>query len=164
MVHYCVVVANGARARFFTLEPPEVPELQSGPNLVERDQLDNPFREMHGEELWSETKTGRNRAAIGGPAHGYDDHRNQHRDEYERRFASSVAEACSRMSHDHRASDVVIVSQKRMLGFLRSAMESRMNGVRTVEIAKDLSKLSPQQLHEHLARERLLPPRRAPAS
>lgn len=164
MVQYCVVVTNGARARFFTLEPPEYPELESGPNLVEHNQLDNPFREMHGEELWSETKTGRNRAAIGGPAHGYDDHRNQHRDEYERRFASSVADECYRLSQSHKASDVVIVSQKRMLGFLRSAMESRMNGVRTVEIAKDLSKLSPLQLHEHLARERALPPRRSPAA
>ena len=164
MVQYCVVVTNGARARFFTLEPSAVPELESGPNLIEQTQIDNPFREMHGEELWSTTNSGRNRAAIGGPAHGYDDHREQHRDEYERRFANSVAEECCRLSHTRKASDVVIVSQKRMLGFLRAAMESRMNGVRTTEIAKDLSKLSPIQLHEHLARDNLLPPRRSPAA
>jgi protein required for attachment to host cells len=163
MAQYCVVVTNGAHARFFTLQPAEFPELESGPNLVEHNHLINAERESHNNELWSEAKTGRNRAPNGGPAHGYDDHRTRHEDEYERRFANNIAEECSRLSRSQRASDVVLVSQKRMLGFLRGAMETRMNGVNTHEVAKDLSKLSPHDLHAHLARENVLPPRRTPA-
>lgn len=30
MSEYCVVVAQGSRARFFTLEPAEVPEMEGG--------------------------------------------------------------------------------------------------------------------------------------
>ncbi len=164
MNQYCVVVANGARARFFTLEEPQFPELESGPNLVELKALQNPQHRETGNQLWSEPKTGRNRAGIGGPAHGYDDHRTQHQEEYDRRFANDVAQECCRLSQARGASDLVLVSQKRMLGHLRSAMESRLNGIRTVELAKDLSKLNPSQVHEHLARESLLPPRRGPAT
>ncbi|NIP74234.1 MAG: host attachment protein [Gammaproteobacteria bacterium] len=164
MSQYCVVVTNGSRARFFTLEPPQYPELESGPNLVERQQLVNPARATDDRELWSDRKTGRNRAANGGPAHGYDDHRSQHTDEFERRFANTIAEECSKLTRASRASDVVLVSQKRMLGFLRSAVQMKLNGVHTVELAKDLSKLSPHEVHAHLSRERLLPRRKSPAA
>lgn len=163
MTQYCVVVTNGARARFFTLEESQYPEIESGPNLVEQNELVSPERSTHDGNLWSDKKTGRNRASKGGPAHGYDDHRGQHADEYERRFANSIAEECSRLAKTAKASDIVLVSQKRMLGFLRSAMESRLNGINTRELAKDLSKLAPNELHAHLAKERLLPKRKAPA-
>jgi len=164
MTQYCVVVTNGAHARFFTLQQSEIPELESGPNLIEQQQLSNPQKETQGAALWSDAKSGRNRSANGGQAHGYDDHRSQHQDEYERRFAASIADECARLSQSSKASDVVLVSQKRMLGFLRSAMESKLNGVNLQELAKDLSKLSPHDLHEHLAREQLLPRRRSPAA
>ncbi len=164
MNQYCVVVANGARARFFTLESSQFPELESGPNLVELTALSNPQHDASGADLWSEPKSGRNRGGIGGAAHGYDDHRTQHEEEYDRRFANDIAQECCRLTQEHGASDVVLVSEKRMLGHLRAAMEPRLNGVRTVELAKDLSKLSPTQLQEHLAREDLLPPRRNPAA
>lgn len=164
MHQYCVVVTSGARARFFTLEDSQYPELESGPNLVERNAMNNPQHNAAGTQLWSEPKTGRNRGGIGGPAHGYDDHRTQHQEEYDRRFAHDVAQECYRLSQQHGAAEVVLVSQKKMLGYLRSAMESRSNGLQTTEIAKDLSKLSPRELHEHLARESLLPPRRSPAA
>jgi protein required for attachment to host cells len=164
MSQYCVVVTNGAHARFFTLQQSEIPELESGPNLIEQQQLSNPQKETQGTALWSDAKSGRNRSANGGQAHGYDDHRSQHQDEYERRFAANIADECARLSHSNKASDVVLVSQKRMLGFLRTAMESKLNGVNLQELAKDLSKLSPHDLHEHLAREQLLPRRRSPAA
>ncbi len=42
MSHYLIVVVNSTWARFFTLEPVEFPELESGPILTvskEHDQL-----------------------------------------------------------------------------------------------------------------------------
>lgn len=163
MNQYCVVVANGAKARFFTLEETEYPELESGPNLVEVNSLKNPETVSLSGEHWSENKSGRNRGAKGAPAHGYDDHRSQHEDEYERRFANSIADEARRFSQSHNSSGVILVSQKRMLGFLRSAIEPKFNGLRTKELAKDLSKLNPIELHEHLAKEDLIPHRMPPS-
>ncbi|MEJ2646525.1 MAG: host attachment protein [Gammaproteobacteria bacterium] len=159
----CVVVAGGSRARFFSLQDPQVPEMESGPNLVELSDLVNPEKDARQRDLWSETKSGRNRSAASGAAHGYDDHREQHEDEFERRFARSVAEECLRLAQSHGTKNVVLVAQKRMLGFLRTTLDPVFKaGVEIQELAKDLSKLPPKELHEHLAREGLLPRRRSP--
>lgn len=164
MNQYCVVVANGARARFFTLETPEFPDLESGPNLIEKQDLVNTERELPEREIWSETKSGRNRAANGGPSHGYDDHRSQHEDEYERRFAHNIAEQCSILSKKHNATGIVLVSQQRLLSHLRTAIDSKIKDIPTQELAKDLSKLNPIELHQYLAKVQLLPKRKTPHS
>jgi len=164
MSENCVVVAGGSRARFFALEDVQFPEVESGPNLVELSDLVNPEHDAKQRDLWSELKSGRNRAPTG-PAHGYDDHRSQHEEEYERRFARSVAEECVKLARSHGTRNVVLVAQKRMLGILRGTLEPVLKaGVEVRELAKDLSKLPPQQLHEHLAREGMLPRRRTPAA
>lgn len=162
MNQYCVVVANGSRARFYTLEDADNPDIESSPNLVETMDLVNP-ENIHAGGQWSENKTGRNRTANSGQAHGYDDHRSQHQEEYERRFANSIAEECKRLSTQKKASSVVLVSQKKMLGYLRNAIASRMSHFKPSELAKDLSKLSPHELHEHLAKEKLIPERKSPS-
>lgn len=164
MTDYCVVVANGSRARFFTLQESEVPEIEGGPNLVEQGtDLVNPEKELPDRELWA-NEPGRNRAPNGGPAHGYDDHREQHDEELVRRFARRVAEEAARKAQSCNAAHVVLVAQKRTLGFLRPALDPLLKaGVDVREVGKDLSKLTPSELHEHLARENALPRRRAPA-
>lgn len=164
MQHNCVVVAGGSRARFFTLEDVEYPEMQSGPNLCEVNDLVNLEKETHGSELWSDNKSGRNRGGNGA-AHGYDDHRSQHQDEFERRFARDVAREAARLMSGNSTRQLVLVAQKRILGFLRNELDTLIKaGVEIKELAKDLSKLSPLELHEHLAREQLLPQRRTPLS
>ncbi len=164
MQHNCVVVAGGSRARFFTMEDAEYPELQSGPNLCEVNELVNLERETHGGDLWSDSKSGGNRGSNGA-AHGYDDHRDQHQDEYERRFARDVAHEAARLLGKNSARQLVLVAQKRVLGFLRHELDPLIKaGIDIKELAKDLSKLTPLEVHEHLAREQLLPQRRTPNS
>ncbi len=164
MQQNCVVVAGGARARFFTLEEVEFPEMQSGPNLCEVNDLINPEKEAAAGELWSDSKSGRNRGGSGGGAHGYDDHRTQHEDEFERRFARDIAREAARLIDKSSTRQLVLVAQKRILGFLRNELDALIKaGVEIHELAKDLSKLSPLELHEHLAREHLIPQRRTPA-
>jgi len=160
MNQYCVVVANGTKARFFTLEAPDRPEVESGPNLIKQKDLTNFEQQGESETLWTETKSGGNRG-HGGQSHGYDDHRARHEDDVERRFANSIADECKRFSHN-KNSNVVLVSQKRMLGHLRNAIDTRLSGVKTQELAKDLCKLSPQEIHQHLAKEHIIPERRPP--
>lgn len=42
MSDYLIVVVNRAQARFFTLEPVEFPELESGPRLTTHTEFENP--------------------------------------------------------------------------------------------------------------------------
>ena len=159
----CVVVADGARARFFTLREADHPELESSPNLIEVNDLVQPEKELHNGELWAESRPSRSRGRNGGPAHGFDDHRNEHTEEQDRRFARSVAEEAARLALRQQTRNVILVAQKRMLGLLRECMDPLAKaGVEVRELAKDLSKLHPLELHEHLAREQLIPRRRTP--
>ncbi len=159
MNNYSVIVAGGSRARFFTLEDADIPELESGPRLVELSDLINPENNSHEGTLWSAGKSGRNRAPGGGPAHGYDDHHAQHEGEFERRFARDIAEAAMRLVKSTNTRHIIIVAQQRMLGFMRNALDPLLKaGVHIQEFAKDLGKLPPQDLHAHLSRQNLLPP------
>ncbi|HHM04961.1 MAG TPA: host attachment protein [Gammaproteobacteria bacterium] len=163
MSDYCVIAVDGSRARFFTLVPAAQPEVESGPNLVEDSEaLINTETDMSGKEKWSDMKTGRN-MSNGGQAHGYDDHRDQHDDEFKRRFAKQVAGEAVRFAQAHNARHLVIAAEKRMLGFLRETLKCPPKAGFTVsELAKDVSWLSPHDIHALLAKDNLLPPRRAP--
>jgi protein required for attachment to host cells len=162
MSDYCVLVADGARARFFTLEPVEVPEMESGPNLIERRDLVNTEKEASEQDLMSDVKPGRNRTPGGG-AHAYDDHRRQYADERERRFARRVAKETAELTNLNGIKQVVLVAEKRMLGFLRSELTPTLkSGLQVQEVAKDMSKASPRDLHEYLAKDKLLPRRKGP--
>lgn len=156
-----VVVANGAHARFFTLEAAENPFYESSPRLVEHECLANPQQEAAGRDLWSDNKSGRNRSSGGGGAHGYDDHRDQHRAEYERRFLRQVAATATQLARGRKAECVVLAAENHVLGHLRDELH-RGNGFDLKPVAKDYLKLSVLDLHEQLAGLDLLPARRRP--
>lgn len=160
---YCVVAVDGIRARFFCLEKAERPGVAPGPNLVEQPEaLINTEGDMPSRDLFSDTQTGRN--AAHGMSHSYDDHRDQHADEVQRRFAKQVAEAALKLAERHKPRTLVLAAEKQMLGFLRSALHVPPKaGFEVKEVAKDLSRLSPQELQNHLAAEGMLPARTKPA-
>ncbi len=163
MSHDCIIVADSARARFFTLTPAANPDTDYSPNLVEVDDLIQAEKEASQGSLWSDHHSGRNRGKNGGSSHRYDDHRAQHSEELDRRFARDVAQVAANMARRKKTHNVVLVAEKRMLGILRSTLDPVIKtGVSIRELAKDLSKLNPLELHEHLAREQLIPPRRSP--
>jgi len=162
MSEYCVVVASGNQAKLFTLEPSELPQLESGPNLVKRKTLNSEQRATSSAEMWSEVKSSRNRSPSGG-SHAYDDHRDNHIFEYERRFAQDVAHEATDLAARSGAKKVILVAHDRCLGLLRNAMRPNFtNGTQLQEMPKDLSKLTPMDIHAHLAREHLLPERMEP--
>ncbi|HQR59966.1 MAG TPA: host attachment protein [Methylophilaceae bacterium] len=155
-----VVVANGAQARFFTLEPAENPAYESSPRLLEQECLVNLQQEASGKELWSDNSGG-NRSTGGGGSHGYDDHRGQHRAEYERRYAQQVAAATTQLARERKANSVVLAADSRLLGLMREELH-RANGFDLKPVSRDYSKLSALELHEQLAGLDLLPARRKP--
>ncbi len=156
---YCVVVANGSRARFFTLKRPQIPELESGPRLIEQAEISDPELKQHARDLWTE-KPGKNRGKSQAQSHVYDDHRDSHQAEYERRFVQVVAERAARFAHEHEADNLVLCSIQRQLPLLRQALNGHLGDTRVTELAKDLSKLEPISLHDHLSKEGLIPPRK----
>lgn len=157
----CMVVAiDNARARFMYLQHAEVPELMSGPDLVETEVLYNPEKRAHDEVLFSDRCGGRKRS---GTANAYDDHRESHRDEFERRFFREVAERCLSLQVEDPSDRVVLVGAKRILSQVRGQLATRLNhGTEIDEFAENLTRLAPARLHEHLARGHHLPARRRP--
>ncbi|ASC71419.1 hypothetical protein XM38_023710 [Halomicronema hongdechloris C2206] len=157
MGHYLVAVIDGTTARFLTLNPTEVTEYEAGPHLVERDSLHNAEQEMPGQELWANTKAGRNRGGSG-QAHSYDDHRKQHRMAFEYRFAQSVASRITQLSQTHPVRQLILVAEPQILGILRNVLPSNLPQQLTVqEVAKDLCRMSSKELHTYLADRSLLP-------
>lgn len=156
----CVIVANSSRARFFKLEESNAPDYESGPKLIELSALINSETNHNSSGDWSEVKSGRNRATTSGNAHGYDDHRQKHLDEYEKRFAQSIVDETQRINKNKHGK-IILVSQNRMLGHLRNAISSTDKGLQTKELNKDLIRLNPSELQERLCDERLLPKKRS---
>ena len=160
---YLVVVADGTCARFFTLESAVQPSFESGPHLLEHDDLVNPEHEQAGGDKYSSTRTGVNLNPHGGPSHGYDDHRAQHEQEHERRFARDIAARALSLAQENRAGHLVLTAERHMLGLLRDALKIPVkSGIEVRELAKDLTKLAPTQIHEHLATAGVLQARHGP--
>lgn len=159
MIQSVVAVVDGTKARFFTLEPAESPQFQSGPNLIERECLTNTTNEMQGKDLWTSTKTGKNRGS-GGQAHGYDDHRVGHLNKEERDFARDISTKIADLTSRYQVQQIVLVAEPQILGLLRESLTPQLSKLKLKELAKDLCKLKPLELHEYLAAKELLPPRK----
>lgn len=145
----------------FTLEHNELPEFEGGPDLVEHDSLLNPEHRVHGEEIYADS-SGRNRTP-GGQGYAYDEHREQHDANVEKRFAAEVSERVDQLVRDVGARRVFLCAEKQMLGFLRGSLNGHTpSGAEIQEIPKDLAKLKPREVQEHLAGDGYLPRRKAP--
>ena len=119
---------------------------------------------MQGKDLWSSTKTGRNRGSAG-QAHGYDDHRENHVSEFERSFAKEIASKTAALAQSRQAQEVLVVAEPQILGLLREVLSSQIpKQLKVTELAKDLCKLKPLELHEYLAHRDLLPARKVASS
>ncbi|VEP18715.1 Host attachment protein [Hyella patelloides LEGE 07179] len=157
MGKFAVAVINGTQARFFTLDSAATSEYESSPNLIEHKCLVNSTRELHGQELWANTKTGRNKGSNG-QAHGYDDHRQNHEIEFEKRFANKISSAMGNLIQIHQARHLVIVAEPQILGMMREAMtDSLFKNLNVHEVAKDICNLKSNQIHDYLAKKELLP-------
>jgi protein required for attachment to host cells len=158
--HTLVVVADGTDARLFTLEPAAEPSVESGPRLVERSDLVDTEHRLHGRDKYSTTRADFKLAPGDGPIHGFDDHRDRHDREHDRRFAADVAARAVALAQEQHATHLVIAAEARMLGLLRDALRlPAQSGITVSELATDVVKLAPDEIHAHLANAGLLPAR-----
>lgn len=164
MKSWYLIVADRGRARFFALEWPDDPELESGPRLAELGVLSNPEMQTKDTDLFT-GDSGRGYNPVGGQAPGYDDHRDRHRQEYVERFARQIADTASKHVAQSKPPRLLVVAEPQMLGHLRKTLATkRMNDTEVVELAQDMSRHTPQQIHKVLARHDLVPAAKPPLS
>lgn len=153
-----VVVADGAKARYFTSEVKELAQGEIGSYLLEDASLVNPDQMEEGKELWSgpESQAGHYRQGRS-TAHSYDDHRQDHELEYERRFARSITEQILLRTHTHPLQRLVVIAEPRLLGLLREVLIPKLpKALELTEIDKNLCHLRPDELYEYLTKRSLL--------
>jgi protein required for attachment to host cells len=155
MTDWCILVADGSRARLFTAE---FHAGESSASLKEREDLVSPERGLAGREIFANIKSGRNREARNAQAHGYDDHRIRHREETERRFAKQIASATADIVKKHASEWLVIVAEPRLLGLLRKPLDAKLpGGLPRIELREDLSWHALPQIRRVLEHRGVLP-------
>jgi protein required for attachment to host cells len=159
MQNHIVAVVNSAKAKLFVLEFAELPEYEASPKLIEVEELHSSTQELQGQDLWSNTKPGRNRGTAG-QAHGYDDHRENHRVEFERRFAQEISTKLAQLIRTNQSHQLLLVSEPHILGIIRDVLIPDLpKNLKFNELTKDLCHLKAHELQEYLASKDLLPAR-----
>jgi protein required for attachment to host cells len=160
MSQYLIAVMNGTQARFLTLEPAEVGVYNACPRLMEHESLLRNENKLSGQELWSSTKPGRNRGSAG-QAHGYDDHREEHLAESERRFAQVIGDRLMTLIQTCQPQQFILVAEAQALGVIRELILPLLpKAIPIQEVSKDLCQLKPHELHDYLSAKALLPGRK----
>ncbi|MBI4785308.1 MAG: host attachment protein [Oscillatoriophycideae cyanobacterium NC_groundwater_1537_Pr4_S-0.65um_50_18] len=150
-----VVVADGEKANFLTLKEKDV-EGEFHPYLVEDKTLLNPEQKLSGQQLWAGAASQAGHFQEGkSQAHSYDDRRQDHEVEFERRFAHLISEQI--LSQTHQLHHLLLIAEPRLLGLLREALIPALpKTLKLRELDKNLCHLKPQELYEYLADRHLL--------
>lgn len=157
MAKFVVVVIGGTSGRFFSLDSASASSYESSPNLLEQEGLSDSTKELHGQELWANLKTGLNRSSNG-QAHSYDDHRQSHEREFEKRFAQKISSALLKLIKVEQARQLILVAEPQILGMMREAMTDKLfKNLNIQELAKDICHFKVNQIHDYLAKKELLP-------
>ncbi len=156
-----IAIVDAARARLYTYQEDADP----GRQLREVRDLTNPGRRMKAGEMFSETRPALARAGgrpgIGGePGSTKDDHRDDHIEMMDAKFAKEVIDEIEQVLRTEAYGRLILASPPRMLGELRNASTSlRKNGLVVDEVPEGLSYMTSAQLHDHLAALSLIPAR-----
>ena len=151
-------MVNDEKARLFTLKPVRFPALESGPRIVELEDLINPDAMVGDQERYSDSKTGRGTAPQGGPVHGYDDRREQHLGELRRRFSVMVMKEVQKLAKAQRVGTIIMVTATSMGRYVSPELETlAKQGFEVLKVAKNMINFLPQKIHAYLAGMNLVP-------
>ena len=157
MGKYLIVVVNDEKARLFALEPVEFPELESGPRIVELEDLINPEAMVGDQDRYSDLKSGRG-TPRGGPIHGYDDKREQHLGELRRRFSVIVMKEVQKLAKAQHVRTIIVATAAPMGRYVSPELETlSKQGFEVLKVAKNMINFLPQRIHAYLADMNLVP-------
>ena len=151
----CVVVADGARARFFYAAPPTRGRPGSRMTFEERADLTNPGQQHPG-MTGVVSGVDRHRAGAGGAGRNDDASEFNRRREEDRRFSVAIIDKAAECCASWETPTVVLVADKHTQGQLRQHTHG-LTGLTIRELSRDLSGLTLPQLQVHLADAGLLP-------
>jgi protein required for attachment to host cells len=155
--HRLVVVADGGRARFFSVEP-AAGELV----LIEQEELAN-LIQCRGEDPEGRIRSGASSDWQGGPVHPTSARRAQQEIGLDRRFAQQIESRVSERASDWTTGLILLVAEPRLLGLLRDALRSSLKpDVELKELAKDYAHLTPAELRHQLVASGIIPGREIP--
>ena len=160
MKRACIAIVDAARARLYTYDEQATDPTQQ---LREVKDLVNPGRRLKASEMFSEKPSmGQNpgRNTSGEPGSAKDDHRDDHIEMMDAKFAKEIIAELDRIIQAEKFAQLIVVASPKMLGELRKANRVLDRpGLTIDEIARDLTKLTQSQLHDHLAGLNLIPAR-----
>jgi protein required for attachment to host cells len=155
MYRTCIAIVDASRARLFTLDRTAAPGVPVREEMVEQTDLVNPARRLTPSQLFSDSPGG---GHGGNFSYGLDDHRSGHIDALDAEFAREIDVEIQRLIGDPLARRLIVCASPRMLGELRKVAGSfERDGLTVEEVPRDLVKLTPPQIREHLSSYGLLP-------
>lgn len=155
----CIVVADKARARLFSVEDSqETPFDAPLRRLTEHSDLVSPEGKLTDEELFRDRRSGRrSRSSVGGGGYGIDDGKDRRREETARRFAKEVVTATADLVRSRKLSELVLVASPKFLGLVRTEMRKALpKSVELTELAEDLTWHAQPQIEKVLTRHGVL--------
>lgn len=159
----CIVIADRARARLFSVAEPESTDFQAGGRLTEERVLVNPDGKSTDLQLFRDRTGRKNRMSVTGGGYGADDRREGERMETSRRFAKELAAAISELMRSRKSKELVIVATPKFLGAMRSEVRKALpKGAAITELAQDLSWHARPHIENVLTRRGVLSPRELP--
>jgi protein required for attachment to host cells len=164
MLPWYLIVANGSRARFFSIEWSERPEVEGGPKLVEQGDLVHSEAKLKDRDLYT-SREGRSSGPASGTMSGYDDHREQNRAEHADRFARRIAETARDYVARRQPPVVLLAAKAQSLGRLREALgDSLSRTAQVTELPEDLSRHDVTGIVKALVRRGIMKPPTVPAA
>lgn len=151
----CIVIADRARARLFSVEESNDTPFETGyRHLREHRDLVNPEGELTDRELFRDRRAGRrSRSSVVGAGYGMDDGKGREREESTRRFAKALATATSELVRSQKSKALVLIASPKFLGVVRSEVRKAIpKNVELTELAEDLSWHATAQLEKVLSR------------
>lgn len=142
--HIWIVVADGETARFFSAHG-RTAKLEQGIPYELR-MINPPTRDQGAE------RPGRGHESVGQLRHSVQPRVDLHR-EAKRSFAEEIAALLFEKARENAFDELIIAAPPKMLGDLRDAMDEKTKERVKAELHKDLTKLSPTELHAYLTAE-----------
>ncbi|VEP13776.1 conserved hypothetical protein [Hyella patelloides LEGE 07179] len=148
MDKFIVVAINNSEARFFTLEEAEWPEYESGPNLVEQENLSYCTSD-YCQGFWFKI-TNRHYRKLKNTKY------TQH--QFERKFAQKVTSEIINLVRIHQGQKLILIAQPQILNLIRKSFTPTLfKNLQIQELSKDISHFSANQIHQYLAQKHLIP-------
>ncbi len=155
MLNTCIVVADRARARLFTVVSDEAPHRKL--KLVEQLALVNPETQTRGRSGAGRVKSERNTNRQAGPVHPIGAERERHRLEHERRFGAEIVEHAARLVTNWSEGRMLLIAEPRLLGLMRERLRRALkSAVKLEQLGRDYSGLSTAELERLFASQRLI--------